>query len=108
MKDGSLDGILAGYTNVDELYDFVVGYRTGKDAQGNPARQRFGSASGSSSSAGLTCNGLYHAFKQLADGHRDPETGQCSALSTQYRVQAIPAFVVEKPTASINLATGTN
>jgi hypothetical protein len=102
MKDGSLDGILAGYANVDELYDVVVGYRTGKDAQGNPARQRVGSAIGSSASAGVSCNGIYHALKQLADGHRDPKTGKCSAISTQYRIKAIPAFIVDGPGAQQN------
>ena len=51
---------------------------------------------------GHTCQGAYYAMKQLADGHRDPKTGQCSALSTQYRIKAIPAFVVDAATQSTN------
>jgi hypothetical protein len=50
-----------------------------------------------------TCNGAYYALKQFADGHRDPNSGQCSAISTQYRIKAIPAFVVDTPTQSVNV-----
>jgi hypothetical protein len=38
----------------------------------------------------------------LADGHRDPSTGQCTSISMQYRLKAIPAFVVNTPTQSVN------
>jgi hypothetical protein len=103
MKDGSLEGIMAGYANVDEMYDDTIGYRNGKDAKGNLSLLRGGSSRGSAASAGLTCNGLYYAMKQLADGHRDPKTGQCSALSVQYRIKAIRAFVIDDPTPSRNL-----
>ena len=43
-------------------------------------------------------------MKKLADGHRDPKTGQCTSISTQYRITAIPAFVVEVATHSVNEA----
>ena len=43
-------------------------------------------------------------MKRLADGHRDPKTGQCTSISTQYRIKAIPAFVVDTPTQSVNEA----
>jgi hypothetical protein len=101
--DGSLEGILAGYTGVEELYDYLVGYRSAKDANGKPAGRRTGSAGGSAAAAGVSCNGLYHALKQVADGHRDPKTGKCSAVSTQYRIKAIPAFVVESPAPNPSL-----
>ena len=104
MKDGSLDGILAGYTEVDELFDYLVGLRSAKDANGNPAPGRFHSSLGSARSAGLTCNGIYHAMKQLADGHRDPKTGQCGAISTQYRLKAVRTFVVDNRGSGQNLA----
>ncbi len=105
-RDGSMEGLLAGYTDVDELFDYLVAYRKALDMKGKPAATRriIQTADGSSASAGLTCNGLYHAFRQLADGHRDPKTGQCSALSTQYRVWAIPAFVAEKPGKAVAAA----
>jgi hypothetical protein len=102
--DGGLDGILAGYTPVEELYDFQYGFRNGKDANGNPAplQLRAGSSIGQAAVLGHTCQGAYYAMKQLADGHRDAKTGQCSAISTQYRIKAIPAFVVDNATQSIN------
>lgn len=104
MPDGSLDGVLAGYAKVDDLYDFVVGYRNGKDGKGAPSRNRFGSAGGSAGSAGISCNGLYFAMKQLADGERDPKTGACNAISHAYRIKAIPAFVRENPAVVANAA----
>jgi hypothetical protein len=102
--DGGMEGILAGYTQVEELYDFQYGFRNGKDAKGNPAslQLRAGSSIGQAAVLGHTCQGAYYAMKQLADGHRDPKTGQCSALSTQYRIKAIPAFVVDAATQSTN------
>jgi hypothetical protein len=104
--DGGLEGILAGYTPVKELYDFQYGFRNGKDAKGNPANSRliFGSANGQARVLDHTCNGAYYALTRLADGHRDPKTGQCTSISTQYRIKAIPAFVVDTPTQSVNAA----
>jgi hypothetical protein len=102
--DGGLDGILAGYTPVEELYDFQYGFRNGKDAKGGPAplQLRAGSSIGQAAVLGHTCQGAYYAMKQLADGHRDAKTGQCTSLSTQYRIKAIPAFVVDSATESVN------
>ena len=102
--DGGLEGVLAGYTPVEEMYDFQYGFRNGKDAKGNPANSRliFGSANGQARVLDHTCNGAYYALKRLADGHRDPKTGQCTSISTQYRIKAIPAFVVDTPTQSVN------
>jgi hypothetical protein len=102
--DGGLDGILAGYAPVEELYDYQYGFRNGKDAKGDPAplQLRTISSIGQAAVLGHTCQGAYYAMKQLADGDRDPKTGQCSSLSTQYRIKAIPAFVVDTATQSVN------
>jgi len=102
--DGGLEGILAGYTPIAELYDLQYGFRNGKDAKGNPAplRLRTISSVGQAAVLGQTCNGAYYAMQRLADGHRDPGTGQCTSISTQYRIKAIPAFVVDTPTQSVN------
>jgi hypothetical protein len=102
--EGGMEGILAGYTQVEELYDFQYGFRNGTDGKGNPAplQLRAGSSIGQAAVLGHTCQGAYYAMKQLADGHRDPKSGQCSALSTQYRIKAITAFVVDTPTQSTN------
>jgi len=103
-KEGGLEGIMAGYTPVEDMYNYQFGYRDGKDGAGKPANQRLilGSANGAARVLGHTCNGVYYALKQFADGHRDPKTGQCNSISTQYRIQAIPAFVVNTPTQSVN------
>jgi hypothetical protein len=104
--DGGLEGILAGYTSVEAMYDLQYGFRDGKDGAGQPAplRLRALSSIGASRVLGYTCNGAYYALKKFADGHRDPQTGQCTAISTQYRIKAIPAFVVDTPTQSVNSA----
>lgn len=44
-----------------------------------------------------TCPGVYYAFKRLADGYPDPKTGECTAISTAYAIEAIPAFVIHQP-----------
>jgi hypothetical protein len=101
---GGLEGILAGYTPVEDLYNVQYGFRNGKDAKGDlaPLQLRTISSIGQAAVLEHTCNGAYFAMKQLADGHRDPKTGQCSSISTQFRVQAIPAFVVDTSTKSVN------
>ena len=102
--DGGIEGILAGYTPVENMYDFQFGFRSGKDANGNPASLglRAGSSLGAAQVLEYTCQGAYYALQQAADGHRDPATGKCSAISTQYRISAIPAFVVDVATKSTN------
>jgi hypothetical protein len=98
--DGTLDGILAGYTPTEVMYDMSYGFRTGKDANGNLANERLrvGTAVGASRVLDHTCNGAYYALKELADGDRNPQTGRCESISTQYRLSAIPAFVVNTTT----------
>jgi hypothetical protein len=104
--DGGLEGILAGYTSIEDMYDFQFGFRSGKDGTGKPSPLALRSVSsiGYALTQGHTCQGAYYALKQNADGHRDPKTGQCTAISTQYRIKAIPAFVVNTATKSINAA----
>jgi hypothetical protein len=103
-SDGGLDGILAGYTSVEDLYDFQFGFRSGTDGTGKPSPLGLRSVSsiGYAITQGHTCQGAYYALKQFADGHRDPKSGQCTAISTQYRFKAIPAFVVNTATKSVN------
>ncbi len=95
--DGKLDGYLAGFSPVETVYDVNVGFRNAVDAEGEPSPQQriVGSAFGKASAMGYTCEGVYHSLYANADGHPDPETGKCSSISTQFRVQAIPAFVLD-------------
>lgn len=102
--DGVLKGYLAGYTPVTDMYDFQFGYRNGKDASGEPAplARRLGSSNGAARVLGHTCQGIYQSLLRLADGHPDPKTGKFSSISTQYRFEARPAFVMDVETKSIN------
>ena len=38
--------------------------------------------------------GMYAATKALADGRRDPQTGECSAISSAMKLKAVRAFIV--------------
>lgn len=104
--DGGMDGYLAGYSPVEDIYDAQFGFRSAREGlpganhgQLAEVRRREGSASGYALTAGHTCNGVYYALRQMADGHRDPATGACTSISTQYRVRAIPAFIVGAQTS---------
>ena len=98
--EGKLDGYLSGYSPVENVYDENIGFRNAKGADGEPSprRRRIGSAFGKAMVMGYTCEGVYHSLYKNADGHPDPETGKCTSISTQFRVQAIPAFVMEPAT----------
>jgi hypothetical protein len=102
--DGKLEGYLAGYTPVVAMYDLEFAFRDARNGQGEPASPRLIALSSRGRSLNLhyTCNGIYHALDRLADGHPDRATGKCTSISTQYRVRAIPAFVVEAQTQSLN------
>lgn len=100
--EGELKGYLAGYTDIEELYDFSYGYRNGKTDSGELSPLRGPSANGAAFVLGHTCHGAWQALHRLADALPDPETGRNTALSTQYRFSAIPAFVVDIATESKN------
>ena len=103
-KDGVVEGYLGGYEPVEDLYDYMYGFRDGKDGSGElaPLRLRAGSAIGKSRVQTYTCEGVYFAMKKYADGDPDPETGECTSISTQYRIKLIPAFVDETVSKSLN------
>jgi hypothetical protein len=105
-EDGTLDGYLVGYTPVDEMYDLQFGFRNGKNGAGvlSPLPLRMLSANGAARVLGYTCQGAYYALHQNADGDPNPQTGMCTSISTQYRIKAIPAFVVDVPTHGANEA----
>jgi len=103
--DGKLDGYLAGYAPVEAIYDHQYGYRSATDGKGvpSPLRLRMISSNGNAAVNNHTCQGAYWALRAAADGYPD-EKGQCTAISTQYRIRAIPAFVVDAPGKSANAA----
>jgi hypothetical protein len=86
------------------MYNLQFGFRDGKDGNGNlsPERLRSVSSIGYAITTGHTCEGAYQAILANADGHRDPATGRCTSISTQYRISAVPAFAVDAATSSVN------
>jgi hypothetical protein len=80
--DGTAAGLLAGYEDIETLY------RMRYALDGNASNASF-----AAETVGYTCPGIYFSLRRLADW-RDPATGACTAISSQYRITAVPAFVV--------------
>lgn len=83
--DGTASGFLGGYYDVEQLAHGFIRYQdeTGRSSGGAAA-----------DTLGYTCPALYSALKSLANGHPDSETGECTSISTVFRLRAIPAFVL--------------
>ncbi len=52
-----------------------------------------GGGAGSVRTAGINCAGQYTALRLMADGDKDPKTGQCRRISYAYELVAVPGFV---------------
>lgn len=102
--DGGAEGFLGGYWPIESAYDLSFGSRSSQAAKGGlaPERLRMGTAMGRAGALGHSCHGAYFALREAADGHRDPATGRCTSISTQYRIKVAPAFVVDAKTQSVN------
>jgi hypothetical protein len=74
-------GLFAGYLDVDELNYYI-------DSLGVTHATTYSD-----------CASIYATSHRLADGFPDPKTGQCTALSAAYQVNAVAAFVAH-PEAS--------
>jgi hypothetical protein len=83
QPDGSLQGVLGGYA---PLYAFL-------DRQIN-------AGVGTTSVVNLDCAAAYNTMKKLADGGRDPKTGQCHLISSAFEVTAVPAYISDRPPAA--------
>ncbi len=70
-------GMIAGYRDVDNFWSY---FRKGG----------YMAVTGQ-----FSCPAMYVAAHELADGYPDPETGECTALSSAYKIEAIPAFIVK-------------
>jgi hypothetical protein len=80
QPDGTLKGIVGGYQPLDE-----------------PIKAYLLGGLGSAMVAGEDCAGDYNTLKKLADGMRDPKTGECTAISSGLELDAVPAFVNDVP-----------
>lgn len=68
-------GLVTGYYNMDEFL-YYVGGMTGHTSTAD------------------NCPAMYAAAHELADGYPDPETGQCTHLSSAFEIGAYAAFII--------------
>lgn len=80
QPDGSVTGMLGGYR---PLFDLIQSPAIG--------------GAGSAIVAGIDCAAELATFRKLADGLRDPKTGECKGISSALRISAVPAFVNDVP-----------
>jgi hypothetical protein len=80
--DGAATGLLAGYEDIETLYRMRFALDGNAD-----------NASFAAEAVGYTCQGVYFSLRRLADW-RDPATGKCTAISSQYKITAVPVFTV--------------
>jgi hypothetical protein len=73
--DGTLKGLAAMYRPIDNL--FTVGR----------------CCKGTASTANNDCASEHKTLAMMADGGRDPETGQCSLISAASNLEGIPVFI---------------
>jgi hypothetical protein len=75
--DGSMKGIIGGY---HDWYALYWSY-----AESGWVEEH---------SASVDMPALYYSLKRNADAYPDPKTGENTAISTAYEVEAVPAFVI--------------
>lgn len=84
LPDGGMKGVLAGYWDIENAFDFLTEVYIGPVHLGRAAANNIG----------YQCAGVYHALPRVADGHPDPQTGACTSMSTVIQFAAIPAFII--------------
>jgi hypothetical protein len=78
QPDGSLTGLMGGYR---PIFDPILPVSLG--------------GAGTALVAGIDCSAYLKALKTMADGLRNPKTGQCEGISSAQQIRAIPAFVTD-------------
>jgi hypothetical protein len=76
-EDGAhADGMVAGYYGVDQITFYACGV-------------------GPIASSGFSdCPAIYKAAHEIADGYPDPQTGECTSLSSAFNFAAVSAYVI--------------
>jgi len=77
LPNGNMKGMIAGYLDMP-------------DVDMTPK----GTKQASAEMVKYDCPSIYQAIRRYADGFKDPQTGKCTALSTAFDIEAIPAFVI--------------
>jgi hypothetical protein len=80
QPDGTLTGLMGGYR---PYFDVILSGSLG--------------GAGTALVAGHDCASQLKTLKTLADGLKDPNTGECKGISSAQRIRAIPAFVTDIP-----------
>lgn len=91
---GEVSGHLAGYWDLEWLVHAAIRFEDHRRPHGSVVANVMG----------YTCPGKYYALKGLADGHPDPESGECTSISALFSFKAIPAFVL--PPAKGDMSRG--
>ena len=76
--DSKAKGFLGGYYDFDKWWEYML-------------KLEFLIATGD-----WSCPALYTAARQMADGYPDPKTGQCTAISSAFEIDAVPAFIIHQ------------
>jgi hypothetical protein len=74
QPDGTLKGVLGGYEDWRKI-------------------MQINANSNSELYYGYQCPGMYNAFRRLADGMRDPITGEYDGVSSAYDIEGVPAYI---------------
>ena len=82
--DGKVRGLVGGYYDFDKWWEYVL-------------KIEFLIATGD-----WSCPALYTAARELADGYPDPKTGDCTAISSAFKIDALPAFIVHQTQTAAN------
>jgi hypothetical protein len=80
LPNGEAKGSLGGYLDVERAYRTFFNH--------GPGAQLLAAG------FGYTCPSSYAALHEMADGYKDPKTGQCTGISTAFDVEAVPAFII--------------
>ncbi len=86
LPDGSVTGLLGGYQPWSDYYQWLA-VRGETDGQ-------------------IDLPGVYYAMKRLADSVPDPATGENTAISTTYWLEAVPAFHTDTSGGVVSVAVG--
>jgi hypothetical protein len=78
MPDDKVEGVLGGYQDWRAYYKANVSTGGISEMSGGP----------------FQCSGLYYALQKAADAYPDSQTGECAAISSAYKIEAIHAFVI--------------
>jgi hypothetical protein len=79
LNDTGAKGMMVGYSDVDGFY------------------KQFIRSNGITNLANYSAPALYNGLHRFADGDKDPQTGQCRAISTVYQIETTRVFIVHPP-----------